>query len=167
MKIIRPKCPECDSANVAWIQWGRRPIDDNFKEMLDDGRAILGGCFISENDARWECNSCGKRFGNSELPPVIYKRKYKKVPQYISAHIHSICNESELMNSQLCGCFNCISVFHPERISEWIDDIHEEKTALCPYCSVDSVIGDQSGYKITKEFLQQMHNYWNREKSHE
>lgn len=160
MKIIRPKCPECNSTNAAWIQWGRRSINDDFKRMLDEGRVTLGGCFISENDARWECNSCGKRFGNSELPPEIYKNIYKNVPEYISAHIHSICNEDELKESELCGCFNCISIFKPEQISLWIDDIHNERTALCPCCEVDSVIGDKSGYKITKEFLRKMREYW-------
>jgi acetone carboxylase gamma subunit len=33
-------------------------------------------------------------------------------------------------------------------------------TALCPYCGIDSVIGDKSGFPITKEFLEKMYQHW-------
>lgn len=29
-----------------------------------------------------------------------------------------------------------------------------------PYCGIDSVIGEHSGYPITREFLEQMRQYW-------
>lgn len=34
------------------------------------------------------------------------------------------------------------------------------RTAVCPYCSVDSVIGLASGLELTPEFLRRMHAYW-------
>ena len=33
-------------------------------------------------------------------------------------------------------------------------------TALCPYCGIDSIIGESSGYPITAEFLKSMHERW-------
>jgi hypothetical protein len=43
-------------------------------------------------------------------------------------------------------------------IEEWIDP--NDDTALCPYCDIDSVIGDASGYEITEEFLRKMNDHW-------
>ena len=75
----------------------------------------------------------------------------------ISAHVHSQRNKKELMHSKKCGCFYCLQTFEPEEIKLWIDD---SETALCPFCQIDSVIGDASGYSITKEFLKTMEAYW-------
>ncbi|MDP8051407.1 cytoplasmic protein [Pasteurella atlantica] len=76
----------------------------------------------------------------------------------IKAHQHSSCHYSEIMKSEICGCFYCLKIFKPAIIKEWIDD--ETKTARCPYCDIDSVIGEKSGYPITKAFLQEMYDYW-------
>ena len=73
------------------------------------------------------------------------------------AHKHSSMHRGELEKSELCGCFYCLTTFQPSDIVEWIDG---GQTALCPKCSVDSVIGSASGYPITREFLQRMHNRW-------
>ena len=58
----------------------------------------------------------------------------------------------------MCGCFYCRNIYNPNEIREWIQD--SELTAACPYCNIDSVIGDASGYPITKEFLKEMHKEW-------
>jgi len=63
------------------------------------------------------------------------------------------------MQDGSCGCFYCIKIFQPSEISDWIQD-KEDKTAVCPYCGIDSVIGDSSGYPITKDFLSKMNQYW-------
>jgi len=34
------------------------------------------------------------------------------------------------------------------------------ETAICPRCSIDSVIGDASGLPVTKEFLKEMNKHW-------
>ena len=78
-------------------------------------------------------------------------------PDNIAAHEHCSLNRAELEQSELCGCFYCMTIFHPNCISEWID---EAETAVCPNCSVDAVIGSVSGYPITKEFLERMHVHW-------
>ena len=33
-------------------------------------------------------------------------------------------------------------------------------TAVCPYCGIDAVIGESSGYPITAEFLKRMRKRW-------
>ena len=76
-----------------------------------------------------------------------------------SAHRHSFENAEELERSKLCGCFYCLNVYSPKKISEYIDD-KKGKTAICPYCGVHSVIGESSGFPITKEFLERMKSYW-------
>ncbi len=44
--------------------------------------------------------------------------------------------------------------------SERIKDYGSDTTALCPYCGIDSVLGDNEGFPITQEFLRTMNNEW-------
>ena len=76
----------------------------------------------------------------------------------VKAHTHSSQNRKELSESSICGCFYCKKIFNPNEITEWIGE--EEDTSLCPYCSIDSVIGDSSGYEINDKFLKDMYKYW-------
>ena len=73
------------------------------------------------------------------------------------AHSHSSNNVEEIKGSALCGCFYCRKVFAPKEVKEFIDN---GQTALCPYCGIDSVIGDASGYEVTETFLTDMYNKW-------
>ena len=75
----------------------------------------------------------------------------------IKAHRFCTHNRIQLEQDGICGCFYCLRIFHPAEIKSWLA---VENTALCPYCCIDSVIGESSGYPITPEFLQQMHDYW-------
>ena len=79
------------------------------------------------------------------------------------AHAKSNNNKPELEWNELCGCFSCVKIFRSSEINDWI--IHDNPsdwrgTALCPYCGIDSVIGESSGYPITEEFLAAMNRYW-------
>lgn len=73
------------------------------------------------------------------------------------AHSFSIRNRKQLEKDTVCGCFYCLTIFDPKEIKNWVDD-GEDDTAICPYCIIDSIIGESSGYPINKEFLQQMHD---------
>lgn len=75
-----------------------------------------------------------------------------------AAHKFSIYNRRQIMKSKLCGCFYCCEIFTPDKITNWLNE--GCGTALCPECGIDSVIGDASGYPITKEFMQDMHKRW-------
>jgi hypothetical protein len=82
-------------------------------------------------------------------------------PDHIQAHEHSSYHREEVVRSETCGCFYCLSVFQPSEIEEWIDEKDGiGQTAICPKCSIDSVIGSSSGFPITQEFLEKMHQYW-------
>ncbi|MDO4649441.1 MAG: cytoplasmic protein, partial [Eubacteriales bacterium] len=70
---------------------------------------------------------------------------------YIVAHAYSSNHKDQLLTDKKCGCFFCIEIFSPKEIREWIEDTIA--TAICPYCGVDSVIGECSGFLITEEFL--------------
>lgn len=81
-----------------------------------------------------------------------------RAEDHISAHAHSIYNRSQIMASRICGCFYCLKIFESNEIVDWTDA--DDDTALCPSCEIDSVIGDASGYPITREFLLKMQEYW-------
>jgi len=82
----------------------------------------------------------------------------KKPNSVVEAHEYCTNNKEGLQNDSICGCFYCLKIFPPTEITEWIEDT--KGTALCPYCGIDSVIGESSGYPITKEFLEEMQKYW-------
>ncbi|MBV9071019.1 MAG: cytoplasmic protein [Acidobacteria bacterium] len=80
------------------------------------------------------------------------------------AHKHSSNHRQEVVASTLCGCFYCCRTFDPADICEWVDpsddDVEVGTTALCPFCGIDSVIGDRSGFVPAPEFLQQLNRHW-------
>jgi hypothetical protein len=73
------------------------------------------------------------------------------------AHRFSSHHRNDLEKDRICGCFYCLKIFIPYEITEWCDN---EKTALCPNCGIDSVIGESSGFPITELFLKDMHQEW-------
>ena len=82
-------------------------------------------------------------------------------PDHICAHKHCSDHREEVIRSETCGCFYCLSIFQPNEIKEWIDRGEGiGQTAMCPKCGIDSVIGSSSSFPITKEFLEKMHSYW-------
>lgn len=76
------------------------------------------------------------------------------------AYKHSICNKEELDIVKKCGCFYCLKIYDTNEIEEWIEEKSGSKTALCPYCAVDSVIADSTEYELCEELLKFMYNIW-------
>ncbi len=90
----------------------------------------------------------------AHIVQVLRRTAKLSVPQDpIDAHKWAVRNRSDLNKSDLCGCFHCLEVFPPSQIHNWIDD---GETALCPKCSVASVIGSISAYPIERTFLSKM-----------
>jgi len=90
-----------------------------------------------------------------------------KKEDVIVAHRCSSNHRESILDSDVCGCFYCFSIFSSSEIEDWVDasddeaDINETgQTALCPRCGIDSVLGSASGYPINREFLQKMNEYW-------
>ena len=86
---------------------------------------------------------------------IEYERRDRRFRQ---AHDCSIHNKAQLEQSKMCGCFSCCEIFPPSEITDYLPD--EPPTALCPYCHIDAVIGDASGFPITEEFLTEMMRRW-------
>lgn len=86
------------------------------------------------------------------------KKYLKNNTKLNKAHDFCMNNKDMLKNDSSCGCFYCLKIFSPSEITDWIPDTKE--TARCPYCGIDSIIGESSGYPITKEFLKEMNDYW-------
>jgi len=79
----------------------------------------------------------------------------------VKAHRHCVQHREELQASSVCGCFYCLKIFAAMDIQHWINEGDGKgSAALCPYCDVDAVIGDHSGFAITDEFLTAMHAHW-------
>lgn len=69
---------------------------------------------------------------------------------------YSIYNREQIENSSIWGCYYCLEIFKPEEVKDWADG---GRTALCPHCWIDSVLGDTSGFELNKEVLEKIHKY--------
>jgi hypothetical protein len=83
-----------------------------------------------------------------------------------AAHRKSVFNRSEVARGDLCGCFCCLKTFKPDEIRDYTDKeprkgrTFPDQTPLCPFCGIDAVLGSESGYPLTDEFLGAMKRYW-------
>jgi len=60
----KTKCPNCQSTNHAEILWGLIADMKAIEEELDKKEIVLGGCVVTGDDPKWECNECLTRWGN-------------------------------------------------------------------------------------------------------
>ena len=76
-------------------------------------------------------------------------------------HKFSSLHREDILKSSTCGCFYCTKQFNSKKIVDWVDEDKNNigQTALCPFCGIDSVIGDKS-IKITEDLLLEMKKYW-------
>lgn len=88
---------------------------------------------------------------------------FASIPLERRAHSAASNHMAQLKQDERCGCFYCLRIFDPAEIEEWIiadNPIDKGGTAICPYCGVDSVIGESSGYPLSVEFLEKMKKAW-------
>lgn len=78
-------------------------------------------------------------------------------PKLRAAHICSSNHRPQIEASTKCGCFYCQRIFQPTTIEDWTDD---DTTALCPFCGMDAVLGDASGFPISKIFFADMYQVY-------
>jgi hypothetical protein len=65
---------------------------------------------------------------------------------------HSIHNRPEIESSLICGCFACFATFPAEAVWDWITPGGEgTDTGCCPYCTMDTVLGDSTGLPVAEE----------------
>jgi len=77
--------------------------------------------------------------------------------ELLAAHKCSIQHRRQIKASKFCGCFHCRRIFPRNEVRQWMD---AGTTAICPLCGIDSVIGDASGFPVTKDFLTKMCQVW-------
>ena len=93
---------------------------------------------------------------NGPLNPVFGQK-------ILDAHKHCYDNEKEIMSSEVCGCISCLRIMKPAEVDffEFRDKNNTNpRTACCPDCSIDTVIGSSSGYPIERAFLKAMNDFW-------
>ena len=66
MTETKPTCPECNKNNVAVIFWGYPGDVDWYLKAIDDKEIVGGGCLVSDNDPKWECNDCHCQWGTRD-----------------------------------------------------------------------------------------------------
>jgi hypothetical protein len=85
----------------------------------------------------------------------------QKMPQmYRDAHKACFKNWRILKKSKTCCCFYCLRVYAASEVGDWCVERDRRRTALCPYCAVDSVIPDASGWPLDADFLKKMKCWW-------
>lgn len=77
-----------------------------------------------------------------------------------AAHDASSNHEDVVGRSEVCACFYCLKTLSPAEITEWVEEPGGGRTAVCPHCGIDSVIGSASGFPLTQEFLEAMCEHW-------
>ena len=66
MSKKHPLCPKCNSKNVAWIFWGYPADMDWYIKAKKDEEIVGGGCLVSNNDPKCQCNDCYHRWGERD-----------------------------------------------------------------------------------------------------
>ena len=55
------KCPVCGSNRIADIWYGMQAYSEELDKGMKEGRIVLGGCCISDDDPKWQCADCDIR----------------------------------------------------------------------------------------------------------
>ncbi len=138
------------------ILWEADTLDGlEFGEISKDRERVAASIeenFRTSTGKELACRRCG----------VAEEGKLSEKPERIvRAHRYSSYHRATLERSEVCGCFYCLKIFSPGEIKVWIGGGRRRgRTALCPSCGIDSVIGSASGFPIEKEFLEEMRMYW-------
>ena len=56
------ECPKCGGTDIAIILWGLLDFDSELENKLKEKKIVLGGCCVTNNDPKLECNDCGWRY---------------------------------------------------------------------------------------------------------
>lgn len=67
------KCPSCQSSRVATILTGMPAMNEKLEQDIKDGRVILGGCAMTEDDPYWQCADCSTLLYKKETAPKHFE----------------------------------------------------------------------------------------------
>ena len=151
--IDKTRCPKCQSTNRGRILYGR-PWKKMIKEELKRKEIVLGGCRVTYNDPKWQCNECKTKWGLSdaskkarqelekkmeeETHPILKERKDKvtSVPENnkveeIPARIWLKKELASTIGITICG--KCGAKTKIEKTEE-ISGVGKLGFAVCPKC---------------------------------
>lgn len=81
--------------------------------------------------------------------------------EFIQATDGSMEHRELIQRSALCGCKQCRHLFPPDEIREWTDERDGiGRTAFCPKCGLDAVIGSASPHRDEMEVLRELCHRW-------
>lgn len=89
--------------------------------------------------------------------PILQKEEN----DLLDAHNASFSNGEAMRNRiQMCGCFCCQSIFSTAELTEvnFIKEQDSRTTVRCPRCGSDSVLHQDSGFPVTKEFMNKLNS---------
>ena len=74
----------------------------------------------------------------------------------------NLSNDEALGAAAIAAHKYCLTIFHSTELKEdgFLSEDDGQHTAWCPYCGIDSIIGENCGYKITPKLLAAMKDYW-------
>ena len=136
--------------------------------MLDAAHNLPGALISPEHyDIADDMEHLGKLLDEMDDRSFLQKEdntvenKAWTIPELNVFYTHSIRNEESIRKSNLCGCFHCISIFPVAdvKLSEMMVEKDGFKTAICPICGIDSVLGDAS-VEISAELIESMNEYY-------
>jgi hypothetical protein len=78
--------------------------------------------------------------------------------QILSASRLSLNNLQQLKDSKWAGCYFCLTIFEASMVTDFT--CSTDTSGICPYCFIDSVLGDMISFKINQENLLQLKQYW-------
>jgi hypothetical protein len=114
-------------------------------------RVLLSSNLVTKDDNLDMAYKC--------LNEARVKPKYPKtIADIEDAHKNTFDNGYLLFAKQNCVCIYCGSKFASSEIIDFT--ISDKGTALCPFCGIDSVIGEVSGYLLTDKFIEVMYEYF-------
>ena len=117
----------------------------NMKAQIDilqrraDENACDGDCDL--NPPRIECRGCKATRALNDAGELFTQALTlsKKEASLLSLH-----NRSEIKEGVPCVCYFCLTRMDGSEIEEWADD---GDTALCPYCTIDAIVPNETDTK--------------------
>ena len=127
----------------------------------------------------WENDDFFEEGGANTLSLIDFKNRYQIYiylnPKYIWKtngypeltaeeyctywHQYSTSNQENVLLSNKCGCFFCKKIFDSKLISEHYINDKNGKTAVCPFCGVDSILPDNK-VDLSPDLLETMYKVW-------
>jgi len=124
------RCPKCQSTDRAEILWGlanKKVI----KEELKRKEIVLGGCYVTEHDPKWQCNECRTRWGRSDSSKKLEKRIEKRDEEDGKPSVPATNLKSQLKKPMMKKIQEIISKAIENKMELKIDDDLETNIENC------------------------------------